>query len=140
MNGINGYELSRAWFNWCFENPEKISPKEIQSCNGRKSRSYIEGGFYMIKNTVNGKIYVGKSMNYLARLKEHQYPSSNKSLIDIDINNKDMKFEYFLLAKYKDLGINFFNRELETIIEHRFITIAGSTNPHGYNRRHYGHL
>ena len=23
---INGYELSRAWFNWSFENPEKIKP------------------------------------------------------------------------------------------------------------------
>lgn len=23
---INGYQLSRIWFDWCFENPEKISP------------------------------------------------------------------------------------------------------------------
>ena len=23
---MNGYELSRKWFDWCFENPEKISP------------------------------------------------------------------------------------------------------------------
>lgn len=23
---MNGYELSRAWFDWCFENPEKIKP------------------------------------------------------------------------------------------------------------------
>lgn len=23
---MNGYDLSRNWFNWCFENPEKIKP------------------------------------------------------------------------------------------------------------------
>lgn len=23
---MNGYELSRTWFDWCFENPDKISP------------------------------------------------------------------------------------------------------------------
>jgi len=23
---LSGYELSRNWFNWCFENPEKINP------------------------------------------------------------------------------------------------------------------
>ena len=23
---MNGYELSRKWFDWCFENPEKIKP------------------------------------------------------------------------------------------------------------------
>lgn len=35
-----GYELSRAWFDWCFENPEKISPNHsalyffcIEQCN-----------------------------------------------------------------------------------------------------------
>lgn len=26
---MNSYELSRNWFNWCFENPEKISPNHI---------------------------------------------------------------------------------------------------------------
>lgn len=37
---INGYDLSREWFNWCFENPEKISPNHsalyffcIEHCN-----------------------------------------------------------------------------------------------------------
>jgi len=40
MDKINGYELSRTWFNWCFENPEKISPNHtalyffiIEHCN-----------------------------------------------------------------------------------------------------------
>lgn len=37
---MNGYELSRAWFDWCFDNPEKISPNHtalyffcIEHCN-----------------------------------------------------------------------------------------------------------
>lgn len=37
---MNSYELSRNWFNWCFENPEKISPNHtamyffiIEHCN-----------------------------------------------------------------------------------------------------------
>lgn len=36
----NGYDLSRKWFDWCFENPEKISPNHsalyffcIEHCN-----------------------------------------------------------------------------------------------------------
>jgi hypothetical protein len=36
----SGYELSRVWFDWCFENPEKISPNHtalyffcIEHCN-----------------------------------------------------------------------------------------------------------
>lgn len=37
---MNSYELSRLWFNWCFENPEKIKPNHtalyffiIEHCN-----------------------------------------------------------------------------------------------------------
>jgi hypothetical protein len=37
---MNGYDLSRAWFDWCFENPEKVSPHHtaiyffaIEHCN-----------------------------------------------------------------------------------------------------------
>ena len=37
---MNGYELSRSWFDWCFENPDKISPNHsalfffcIEHCN-----------------------------------------------------------------------------------------------------------
>jgi hypothetical protein len=29
MSDINSYELSRSFFNWCFENPEKITPTHI---------------------------------------------------------------------------------------------------------------
>ena len=37
---MNGYELSKGWFDWAFENPEKISPNHsaiyffaIEHCN-----------------------------------------------------------------------------------------------------------
>lgn len=37
---MNGYELSRIWFDWCFENPEKIKPNHtalyffcVEHCN-----------------------------------------------------------------------------------------------------------
>lgn len=37
---MNSYELSRAWFDWCFENPEKITPNHtalyffcVEHCN-----------------------------------------------------------------------------------------------------------
>lgn len=37
---VNSYELSRKWFNWCFDNPEKIKPNHtalyffcIEHCN-----------------------------------------------------------------------------------------------------------
>lgn len=37
---MNSYELSRKWFNWCFENPEKIKPNHtalyffcVEHCN-----------------------------------------------------------------------------------------------------------
>jgi len=40
MIEINGYQLSRSWFDFCFENPEKISPNHtaiyffaIEHCN-----------------------------------------------------------------------------------------------------------
>ena len=27
---MNGYDLSRKWFDWAFENPEKISPPMLR--------------------------------------------------------------------------------------------------------------
>ncbi len=40
MAELNGYDMSRAWFNWSFENPEKVNPTHsaiyffaIEHCN-----------------------------------------------------------------------------------------------------------
>lgn len=137
---MKGYELSRLWFDFCFENPEKIKPNHIYSYKIRKSRDYSKGGFYMIVNRITKMIYIGKSIDYMARLKQHLYQSSNKTLIDKNLKKNPELFDFFLLAKYEDIGINFFNRKLETIIEHRFIGIANSIYPKGYNNTYYGHL
>uniref|UniRef100_UPI003561DB1E hypothetical protein n=1 Tax=Mariniphaga sediminis TaxID=1628158 RepID=UPI003561DB1E len=40
MSDLKGYDLSRSWFNFCFENPEKVKPNHtalyffcIEHCN-----------------------------------------------------------------------------------------------------------
>ncbi|MFL1896830.1 GIY-YIG nuclease family protein [Aquimarina sp. 2-A2] len=137
---FNSYELSRRWFDFCFENPEEITLQDILSHKIRQQRNYLKGGFYLIKNTKNGKCYVGKSKDYMSRLKQHIYKSSSKTKIDKSLNEDPKAFKFYLLANYKDIGINFFNRKLETIIEHIFITVAKSFYPEGYNNIHYGHL
>ena len=137
---MNGYELSRLWFDFCFENPEKIKPNLILSYKISPNKDYSRGGFYMIINRVTKMIYIGKSIDYMARLKQHLYLSSNKTLIDKELNYNPDLFDFYLLAKYEDIGINFFNRKLETVIEHRFIGKANSLYPNGYNNTYYGHL
>lgn len=137
---MNGYDLSRTWFDWCFENPEKIEINTIKTYKIKSKTDYSKGGFYMIKNKINNKCYIGKSIDYMARLKQHFYHSSNSLIIDKELNKSFDDFEFFLLVKYKDVGINFFNRKLETIIEHRLIKKINSIVPLGYNNRYYGHI
>ncbi|MDC1265660.1 GIY-YIG nuclease family protein [Flavobacteriaceae bacterium] len=138
---LNSYELSRQWFDFSFKNPEMISLYDILNYKIIDNRNYNHGGFYMIKNKSNNKIYIGKSINYMSRLKQHLYLSANKTEIDLALNNGSYLVEFYLLLKYSDLGINFFNRKLETIIENTFINIALSYLPEkGYNKAYYGHL
>jgi len=137
---MNGYELSPIWFDWCFENIEEITLDSILKTKIVRRRNYNDGGFYMIINLSNNTYYIGKSKDYMSRLKQHLYNSSKTTNIDIALKNKDFNFKYFLLAKYTDIGINFFNRKLETIIEHRFISLLKSKGLLIYNKSHYGHI
>ena len=137
---MNGYELSRQWFDFSFENPSKIKIEDILEYSIKGSTDYKKGGFYLILNKTENKCYIGKSINYMARLKQHLYPSNKRTNIDVELKNSLDKFEFYLLAKYSDLDINFYNRKLETIIEHRFISTALCHNYKIYNTRHYGHL
>lgn len=115
---------------------EKILCYKIKQRNG-----YCLGGFYLIRNKINNKCYIGKSMDYMARLKQHTFPSSKKTKIDKSLKEFGYNnFEYFLLENYVNLEINHFTRKLETIYEHRFITKFKTNYPHGYNERCYGHL
>ena len=85
-------------------------------------------------------VYIGKSIDFMGRLKSHLYPSSTKTKIDIALKSDIFNFSFFVIDTYENCEINFFNRFLETQTEHRLITKHKSYNPHGYNTRHYGHL
>lgn len=127
---MNIYDLSR-----------KICIEQILSYKIKPRKDYSYGGFYLIKNIVSGKCYVGKSIDYMARLKQHTFKSKSKTMIDAALKNEGFEnFEFYLLATYQELDINFFNRKLETVIEHRLITKYKSNYPIGYNERHYGHI
>ena len=119
----------------------EINIEDISSYKIKYRKGYSLGGFYLIVNMLNNKGYIGKSMDYMARLKQHTYKSSNKTEIDKAINEFGIyNFKYYLLDDYIRLDINHFNRKLETIYEHRFITKFKTFYPLGYNIRHYGHL
>jgi hypothetical protein len=134
---MNTYELSREWFEFCFENPEKIDLNFIKRYKYKPSNDYSKGGFYLIKTSKG--IYIGKSINYINRIKQHLYNSSNK--IDIDkILNTNTYIESYLLLGYNAVGINYHTRKLETIIEQTFISIAINKNIKILNKRIYGHL
>ncbi len=118
----------------------EISVDEIKSYSIKRNLDYSKGGFYMIKNINSNKAYIGKSKNYMQRLKQHLYKSSKKSLIDIDLKSDIVNFKFFLIFTYSELNINFFNKKNEIIFEHRLITKYKSNYPFGYNISHYGHL
>jgi len=61
---MNGYELSRAWFDWSFENPEKISPNHtalyffaIEHCNRLGWRKKFGFPTEMAKDAIGIKSY-----------------------------------------------------------------------------------
>jgi hypothetical protein len=61
---MNSYELSRKWFDWCFENPEKISPNHsalyffaIEHCNRLGWRNKFGFPTEMAKDAIGIKSY-----------------------------------------------------------------------------------
>lgn len=61
---INGYELSRAWFDWCFENPDKVNPNHhavyffaIEHCNRLGWKEKFGFPTTMVKDAVGIKNY-----------------------------------------------------------------------------------
>lgn len=61
---MNGYELSRKWFDWSFENPEKISPNHsalyffaIEHCNRLGWREKFGFPTEMAKDAIGIKSY-----------------------------------------------------------------------------------
>lgn len=73
-------------------------------------------GIYVIKNSINGKIYVGKSKNCYKRLHQH--------LSDIQIDNRNYNENPHLLNAFKKYGKeNFECYILEKIIEDNINTL-----------------
>jgi hypothetical protein len=61
---MNSYELSRKWFDWSFENPEKISPNHsalyffaIEHCNRLGWREKFGFPTEMAKDAIGIKSY-----------------------------------------------------------------------------------
>jgi len=119
---------------------KEIFLEEILNYKIKYNKDYSKGGFYLIKNTLNNKCYIGKSINYMSRLKQHTYKSNDKTIIDKELNLNIKSFKFYLISEYNEFGINFFNRKLETIIEHRYIYNFKTIHPKGYNVRTYEHI
>jgi len=101
---------------------------------------YRYGGWYLIYNRKTNRGYVGKSIEYMFRLRQHLLIKNPKTLIDIELKANPDDFDYFLIDSYANKEINFFNRENEMIIESALIGKFKTNFPLGYNNRHYEHV
>ena len=95
-------------------------------------KGYYLGGFYMIENTQNGLKYVGRSIDYMARLKQHIKIHKPKTLIDIALKSDLHQFKFYLISTYNKHSIDFFTRNLATKIENNLISKFETLNPKGY--------
>lgn len=61
----------------------------------------VESGIYIIKNTVNGKLYVGSTKNFRKRLRAHQYALSRNKHHSKKLQHAWNKYgsEYFVFEK-----------------------------------------
>lgn len=136
MIDTNGYQLSRAWFDFCFENPE-LTHADI--FNFPLSHSYrIKNDvacFYMIKNIRSGKCYIGQSKSFYSRMRSHIYNSRNNKglLVDLCMNENEDDYRFIILITFDDLGINFFTRKRISLVEQLLIECYNSYKPNGYN-------
>lgn len=98
---MNGYELSRKWFDWSFENPEKISPNHsalyffaIEHCNRLGWREKFGFPTEMTKDAIGIKSYTTyiKTLNDLVNWgfikmierSKNQYSSNIIALTNFD--------------------------------------------------------
>jgi hypothetical protein len=105
----------------------------------RKSHSdYDYGGWYLIENTLNGKKYIGRSIEYLFRLRQHVTFKNPKILIDKEIKKYGMSnFNFYVIDVYSSYNIDFFNRKIQGVIEQKFIKEYKTNYPYGYNIAYY---
>lgn len=104
----------------------------------KKHYDYSFGGWYLIENTTTNMKYVGKSIDFMHRLKQHLKMKNPKILIDAEINKFGAEsFKFFLIKHYNEVGVNFFNRSIEHELENKLIIELKTKHPFGYNMRFY---
>lgn len=86
------------------------------------------------------EFYIGKSIDYMGRLKSHLRDSNNDLEVDKTLTNRKGNCSLYLLMSYSNTNLNFFNRKYETIIEQTFINIAMQKQISTLNKKIYGHL
>ena len=112
---------------------EKIDIETILKYNikRRSKGDYTKGGFYLITDINNKNLYVGKSKDVILRLKDHIYNAKNK---------KGLLIDRYIIDKYINYGIDFFSKNLDNVIEHKFIKDFNTYYPNGLNKTFYEQL
>lgn len=123
---------------------EKIDIETILKYNikRRSKGDYTKGGFYLITDINNKNLYVGKSKDVILRLKDHIYNAKNKKglLIDRYISDNVYNYNFYIIDKYINYGIDFFSKNLDNVIEHKFIKDFNTYYPNGLNKTFYEQL
>ena len=91
-------------------------------------------GIYQIKNNINQKVYIGKSIDIERRWEQHKY-SKSKNVISLDIKKYGISnFDFSEIEKIENL---FDKNDIEnrlTILEQKWMDINKSYNKNfGYN-------
>lgn len=118
----------------------EVKPLEFKNYVSKKvsHSDYSNGGWYLIERKCDGKKYIGKSIEVLHRLRQHTSQSNPKTDIDTSILELGVdSFRYYVIDTYKNYGIDFFNKELETVIENELIRVYKTFAPHGLNKTYY---
>ena len=119
---------------------KEINVSEIIKYRRRRAShyDYDYGGWYMIEDTQSNKKYIGKSIEYMERLRQHVTLKNPKTVIDKNIKEKGIDFfKFYLLDKYENYNICFHTRKNETKIEHSLIGKHKTNHPFGYNMTYY---
>lgn len=102
----------------------------------KANKEHKKCGIYCIRNTVNNKVYIGKSKNIYKRIIQHKHllkirsKDENEYLINSYHKYGDNNFEYFVLEFLDN------NEELVAKRELYWMKIYNSLNPQkGYNLR-----
>lgn len=92
----------------------------------------MTSGIYMIKNKINGKIYIGQSLDIERRKKQHFYSLSSNNHPNFHLQNSYNKYgpDNFV---FKTIKRNIPKSQLNSL-EQRYIKVFKSSNPKfGYN-------